>query len=231
MTCLIIDDNTMARSTLSHLCSQVDDLEVISEYSNAIEAYNFLQANEADILFLDIEMPEMTGLELTRNISKDIIIIFTTYKRDYAVEAFELNIADYLVKPITPARFLQSVSKAREIYNRDISENISQTEDEFIFVKDAAVMRRLRFADILYVEAMGDYVKFHTVQKVYTIHGTLKLVEQRLPSFQFLRIHRSYIVSVNKIDTMENGGISIASRFLPVAESYKKALAARMNIL
>jgi DNA-binding LytR/AlgR family response regulator len=220
----------MARTTLSHLCSQVEDLEVVSECSDAIEAYNFLQTKDVDLLFLDVEMPGMTGLELTRNLNKNVIIILTTYKSDYAVEAFELNIADYLVKPIMPPRFLQAVNKAREIQNQNKDGQMQLPPDEFIFIRDSTVTRRLRFADILYVEAMGDYVKFHTPQKVYTIHGTLKLVEQKLPAAQFLRIHRSYIIAVNKIDTIENGGLAIANKFIPVADSYRKVLNDRMNI-
>jgi DNA-binding LytR/AlgR family response regulator len=227
---MIIDDNEMARNTLSHLCAQVDDLEVLRECSNAIDAYNFLQTHKADILFLDIEMPEMTGLELTKNLNQESIIIFTTYKRDYAVEAFELDIADYLVKPIVPARFLQALNKARDIYNRERNGILPETEDEFIFVKDSTLTRRLRFDDILYIEAMGDYVKFHTTQKVHTIYGKLKLVEQKLPASKFMRIHRSYIVAINKIEALENGGIAIGNRFIPVADSYRKALNDRLNI-
>lgn len=225
MTCLIIDDNTMARSTLCHLCSQVADLEVVGECSTGIEAYNFLQHGKADILFLDIEMPEMSGIEFTRNLSTEVIIIFTTSKRDYAVEAFELKIADYLVKPIAPARFLQAVNKAREICSAS-----RQSADEFLFVRDSDVMRRVPYADILYIEAMGDYVKFHTAKKVYAIHGTLKSVEEKLPALQFIRIHRSFIIAVDKVDTIEKGGIAIGKRFLPVADSYRKALTERMNI-
>ena len=231
MTCLIIDDNAMARSTLSHLCSQVADLEVMDECRDAIEAYNFLQNTAVDLLFLDVEMPGMTGLEFTRNLNSEVLIIFTTSKRDYAVEAFELNIIDYLLKPIAPARFLLAVDKVREIFRQNFNSHNLQTEDEFIFVKDASVMRRLLFADILYIEAMGDYVKVHTMQKIHTVYGTLKLMEQRLPEMLFLRIHRSYIVAINKVETLENGGLSIKTRFLPVAESYKKALISKMNIL
>jgi DNA-binding LytR/AlgR family response regulator len=229
MNCLIVDDNPMARSTLSHLCSQVTDLKVIRECCNAIEAYNFLQSDRADILFLDIEMPEMSGLELTRCVGREIIIIFTTSKKDYAVDGFDLNIADYLTKPIAPARFLQAVGKAREIYTANHN-HIRQAGDEFIFVRDTAVTRLLRYRDILYLEAMGDYVKFHTLQKVYAIHGTLKAVEERLPMLQFIRVHRSFIVAVDKVDTIENGGLAIGSRFVPVADSYRKALNERMNI-
>lgn len=230
MTCLIIDDNPMARTTLSHLCSQVGDLKVLAECSDATEAYNFLQTNDADLLFLDVEMPGMTGLELTRNLDKDVIIILTTYKRDYAVEAFDLNIVDYLLKPITAPRFLQAVTKAREVQNQNKGRQSPSTSHEFISIRDTFVTRRLPFGDIFYIEACGDYVKFHTRQKTYTVHGTLKQIEQKLPASQFMRIHRSYIIAIHKIDTLENGGVTIESKFIPVAEPYRKILNDRMNI-
>jgi DNA-binding LytR/AlgR family response regulator len=230
MTCLIIDDNTIARTTLSHLAGQVADLEVICEYSNAMNAYNHLQTNKVDLLFLDIEMPGMSGLELTRNLKdKDILIIFTTSKKEYAVEAFELNVADYLLKPVTPGRFLQAVDKAREILDSR-REDVQLNNDEFIFVRDSNIVRRLKLDDILYAEAMGDYVKFYTPQKAYAIHGTMKSAEEKLPLSKFIRIHRSYIIALNKIDTLQEGGLVIAGQFLPVADAYRKALNSRMNI-
>jgi len=230
MNSLIIDDNPIARATLRQLASQVSDLEVVCECCNAIEAYDFLQTKNVDLLFLDIEMPEMSGLELTRNLkNKDIVIIFTTSKKEYAVEAFELNVADYLIKPFAPARFLQAVSKVREILAAR-KEDIQQVNDEFIFVRDSNITRRLKFDDILYAEAMGDYIKFHTQQTMYAIHGTLKSAEERLPFARFIRVHRSYIVAVNKIDTLQEGGLVIGGKFVPVADAYRKALNKRMNI-
>ncbi|MDN3550677.1 LytR/AlgR family response regulator transcription factor [Mucilaginibacter aquaedulcis] len=230
MNSLIVDDNAIARTTLSHLASQVTDLTVVCEYCNAMDAYNHLQTMDVDLLFLDIEMPEMSGLELTRNLkNKDTVIIFTTSKKEYAVEAFELNVADYLVKPVTPGRFLQAVNKAREILE---SKNTAEpvTIEEFIFVRDSNITRKLRIDDILYAEAMGDYVKFHTQQKVYVIHGTLKAAEEKLPLSKFIRVHRSYIIALSKIDTLQDGGLVVDGKFLPVADAYRKALNSRMNI-
>lgn len=230
MNCLIIDDNPIARATLSQLASQVKDLNVICEYHNAIDAYNHLQNESVDLIFLDIEMPEMTGLELTRNIhNKGIIIIFTTSKTDYAIEAFELNVADYLVKPVTTARFLQAISKAREVLDSK-KELIQIKPDEFIFLRDSNITRRIKFNDILYAEAMGDYVKFFTPVKTYAIHGTMKGAEEKLPSANFIRIHRSYIVALDKIDTLQDGGLVINGQFLPVADAYRKLLNSRMNV-
>jgi DNA-binding LytR/AlgR family response regulator len=230
MTCLIIDDNPMARATLSQLATQVKDLDVICEYCNAIDAYNHMQAENVDLLFLDIEMPEMSGLELTRNMrNKGTVIIFTTSKKEYAAEAFELNVADYLVKPVTPARFLQAVSKAREILDSK-KEVVQVKADEFIFVRDSNITRRIKFNDILYAEAMGDYVKFYTPTKTYAIHGTLKGAEEKLPADNFIRVHRSYIIALNKIDTLQDGGLVINGQFLPVADAYRKTLNSRMNV-
>ncbi|PZU85404.1 MAG: DNA-binding response regulator [Chryseobacterium sp.] len=230
MKALIVDDNDIARTTLSHLAKQVPNLTIASEFSNAIEAYNHLQSNHVDLIFLDIEMPEMTGIELTKNLSgKEVIIIFTTSNKEYALEAFELNIADYLLKPVMPARFLQAVSKAQAILESR-KENVEVTKDEFLFVRDSNITRRLKLDDILYAEAMGDYVKFYTREKMFAIHGKMKTAEERLPKDHFIRVHRSYIVSVGKIDTLQDGGIMINGKFIPVADAYRKALNTRMNV-
>jgi DNA-binding LytR/AlgR family response regulator len=230
MTSLIVDDNPIARATLSHLASQVNDLDVICEYCTAMEAYNHLQNKNVDLLFLDIEMPGMDGLELARNLkNKDIVVIFTTSKKEYAVEAFELNVADYLVKPVTPGRFLQAVNKAREVLESR-KEDAPLKSDEFIFVRDSNITRKLLLDDILYAEAMGDYVKFYTPKKEYAIHGTLKSAEEKLPSSKFIRVHRSYIIALDKIDTLQDGGLVIAGKFLPVADAYRKTLNNRMNV-
>lgn len=230
MKALIVDDNDIARTTLAHLAKQVPNLTIVSEYSNAIEAYNHLQNDEIDLIFLDIEMPEMTGIELTKNLSgKDIIIIFTSSNKDYALEAFELNIADYILKPVMPARFLQAVSKAQAILDSRKDE-VEVTKDEFLFVRDSNITRRLKLDDIFYAEAMGDYVKFYTREKMFAIHGKMKTAEERLPKDHFIRVHRSYIVSVGKIDTLQDGGIMINGKFIPVADAYRKALNTRMNV-
>ena len=230
MKALIVDDNAIARTTLAHLAKQIPNLIIVNEYSNAIEAYHHLQNNQVDLIFLDIEMPEMTGIELTRNlVSKDIVIIFTSSKKEYALEAFELNIADYLLKPFTPARFLQAVSKAQIILDSK-KEHVQFDKEEFIFVRDSNITRRLSLDDIFYAEAMGDYVKFYTSEKMFAIHGTMKAAEERLLKNNFIRVHRSYIIALGKIDTLQDGGVVINGKFIPVADAYRKTLNARMNV-
>jgi DNA-binding LytR/AlgR family response regulator len=231
MTCLIVDDNRIARTTMKHLASQVKDLEILGECTDAIEAHHLLRDEDPDLLLLDIEMPGMTGIELIRQLDvRKPVIIFTTSKKEYAVEAFELNVADYLVKPVTTARFIQAIDRARDIIESKTTDFRMGT-DEFIFIRDSNIVRRLKVDDILYAEAMGDYVKLYTSQKFYAVHSTLKSVEDRLPSARFIRVHRSYIVSLNKIDTIQDGQVLLNGKTIPVADAYRPVLNKRMNIL
>lgn len=231
MNVLIVDDNEIARDVLSQLVSQIKDIKLVAQCVDALEAYNQLQTNKIDVVLLDIEMPGMTGLELTRNLKdKAPVIIFTTSKREYAVEAFELNVADYIIKPVTPARLVQAIDKARELIASQ-AEQMKIEGDEFIFIRDSNIIRRLSLDEILFAESLRDYVKLHTPQRFYAIHNTLKAVEDRLPSNKFLRVHRSYIVAIDKIDTIREGAIIVREKIVPVADAYRATLNKRMNVL
>ena len=216
---------------MKQLVGQVKDLELVKECEDAMEAYHLINAQPIDLIFLDIEMPGMTGLELTKNLGhKSPLIVFTTAKKDYAVEAFELNVVDYLIKPVSPARFLQAVERANEAKNSD-REEVKVEEQEFVFVKDNGILKRINVDDILYLEAMGDYVKVHTAQKFHVLHATLKSIEEKLPASKFIRVHRSYIVSLSKIDFIQEGVIAIGKASVPVADTYRTALNKRLNLL
>jgi DNA-binding LytR/AlgR family response regulator len=231
MNALVIDDNKIARTTTRQLAGKVSDISIVAECASAMEAYNLLLAQPVDLLLLDIEMPGMSGLELTKNlVNKRPVIIFITSKKEYAVDAFDLNVADYIVKPLSPTRFIQAIDKARVILESN-REEVNLKEDEFIFIRDSNIVRRLKLDKILYAEAMGDYVKLFTPEKFYAIHSTLKTVEERLPGSNFLRVHRSYVVAVDKIDSMEAGVLIVNGKPLPVADAYRSTLNKRMNIL
>lgn len=231
MRCLIVDDNQLARMAMKQLVSQVQMLELVAECSDAMQAYNYLRNDQIDLLFLDIEMPGMTGIELTKKLgNKRPLIVFTTAKTDYAVEAFELNVVDYLVKPVAIPRFLQAVEKAKETLDSNKQE-VKIEEQQFVFVKDNGVLKKINVEDILYLEAMGDYVKVHTAQKFHVLHSTLKSIEEKLPASKFIRVHRSYIVALQKIDFIQDGVISIGKASIPVAETYKSTLNKRLNLL
>jgi two-component system, LytTR family, response regulator len=231
MNALIIDDNKIARTTTRQLADKVADLNIVGECASAMDAYNLLLGQPVDLLLLDIEMPGMSGLELTKNLAnKQPVIIFITSKREHALEAFDLNVVDYVVKPLTSSRFIQAIDKAREILESN-REEVKIKEDEFIFIRDSNIVRRLKLDKILYAEAMGDYVKLYTPEKFYAIHATLKAVEERLPVSNFLRVHRSYMVALNKIDSMESGVLIVNGKPIPVADAYRNTLNKRMNIL
>lgn len=232
MRCLIVDDNKMARMAMKQLVSQVKSLELVAECSDAMEAYNHLASQDIDLLLLDIEMPGMTGLELTKKLGiKSPLIIFTTAKTDYAVEAFELNVVDYVIKPVLPARFMQAIEKAREAVESPKVEGKSATEQDFVFVKDNGILKKINVDDMLYLEAMGDYVKVYTGQRFHVLHATLKSIEEKLPQARFVRVHRSYIVSLNKIDFIQDGAITIGKASVPIADTYRTVLNKRLNLL
>ncbi|RYY12776.1 MAG: response regulator transcription factor [Chitinophagaceae bacterium] len=231
MNCLIVDDNKMARDALKHLTEQVEDLSLVGECSSAMEAYNLICSKPIDIVFLDIEMPDLSGIELTRQVAgKKPITIFITGQKHYATDAFELNVADYIVKPVTPIRFQQALAKAREIYLSSVAGNQASAK-EYVFIRDCGMLKRLIIDEIHFIEAMGDYVKIFTQQAHHSIHISLKKIEEKLPAQKFQRVHRSYVVALNKIERIEEGVIIIHNKPVPVADIYRNALNTRLNIV
>ena len=231
MKSIIVDDNKMASMALKQLVNQVPNLELVAECSDAAEALTYMNSSQVDLLLLDIEMPEMNGFELIKKLgNKRPLIIFTTAKKDYAVEAFELSVVDYLVKPITLPRLRQATENAAEVLESN-KEEVKVEEQGFVFVKDNGILKRISIDDILFLEAMGDYVKVHTHQKFHVVHATLKSIEEKLPSSKFIRVHRSYIVAINKIDYIQEGTITIGKTTIPVADTHKATLNKRLNLL
>jgi DNA-binding LytR/AlgR family response regulator len=231
MKCIIVDDNKMARMALKQLVSQLSNVELVAECNDAAEALDILNSSQVDVLLLDIEMPGMTGLDLIKKLGNTKpLIIFITAKKDYAVEAFELNVIDYLIKPIALPRLKQAIDKAQETLESNKQE-VKVEEQGFVFVKDNGILKRIAIDDILFLEAMGDYVKVHTLQKFHVVHATLKSIEEKLPASKFIRVHRSFIVAINKIDYIQEGTISIVKTTIPVADTHKSNLNKRLNLL
>jgi len=230
MTCIIIEENAFVRANLRRLAASVDDLTVAAEYPSAMAAYQDLQAMRVDLILLDVDTPDQSGLELTRRLkSCDPLVIFTAARKQYAAEAFDLDVADYLIKPVTPERFFRAINKVRDLLRS--RSPVMPADEEYLFIRDSTVLRRLRLDDILYAEATGDYVKIHTPGQTYSIHGRFKTVEQRLPAARFIRIHRSFIVAMDRIDSVQDGGVYIDSRFVPIADTCRKALTSRIRVI
>lgn len=231
MNCLVVDDNIIALTVLKKLISMAPDLTIVGECFDAVEAYQLLQQTEVELVFLDIEMPGMSGIELVKSMGeKRPMVIFTTSSMDYAAEAFDLNVVDFLIKPITPARFLLAVEKAKRILMTK-SLAVVDKEDEFVFIRDSNVVRRIKVSDILYMEARGDYVRINIADHTYSIHSSLKSVEEKLSKNTFVRVHRSFIINISKIDTIEGGTLIVSRNLVPVSDAYRNVLYKRMQIL
>jgi DNA-binding LytR/AlgR family response regulator len=177
-----------------------------------------------------VEMPEMSGIELLKSLEKRPIAILITAKRDYAVEGFELNVADYIVKPVTLPRLITAVSRAKEIFDSRNSK-VEKTDKDFIFIRDKGVLTKLKLEDILFIQALGSYVTIHTPDKNHTIHLTLMAIEEKLPAEKFYRLHRSYIIALNKVDTVEQETAYIGKNPIPIGEQFKKALLEKLNLI
>lgn len=233
MKYLIVDDNPLARTVLRQIASGVEGMTLAGECASALEAFNFLVNESVDLLLLDVEMPGMNGLELLKNLSPRPIVILITSKTEYAVDAFDLNVADYLVKPVTLPRFMVAIQKARELWDGRLNTVEKGMDKDYLFVRADGVLTKIRFDEILWVQALVDYVQFITDSgKKYTVHATMKNVENHLSEARFSRIHRSYIVNTDKIDRIEEGTmIVIGKHIVPLSEQYKPALMKRLNLL
>lgn len=233
MKCIIVDDNKMARTAIRQMIEQVDFLELKHECESPIEAFNILKKEDIDLVFLDVEMPGMSGVELVKNLEKRPIIILITAKKDYAIEAFELNVADYIVKPVSLSRFTMAVSRAKELHDslHNKVANGVKKDKEYIFARSNNILAKIKIDDIKYIQALGDYVNIFTDDKRYTVHITLKGIEEKLPHDKFYRLHRSYITSLNHIDNIEESTAYIGKHPLPIGEQFKKELLKKLNLI
>lgn len=224
ITCIIVDDEAIAREVIATHVSKISNIKIIESCSNAVEAFNCISNNTIDLVFLDINMPEISGIAFAKSINKDIKIIFTTAYRDYAVEGFELQAVDYLLKPIAFERLLQAVNTYFKIYKPTVSnkEITTTTSSDFMFVRSDRKMLKIDFNSIIYIESYSDYIKIHKTDDTIVTRETISAIEAKLPVQQFLRIHRSYIISLQHMTSFTNEHITINKQALPISRSYKK---------
>jgi DNA-binding LytR/AlgR family response regulator len=226
-TCLIVEDEPLARNLLTDYVKKVPFLNLVQSCSNPMDALEVLRTNSIDILFLDIQMPEITGITLLKILQKKPLVILTTAYSEYALESYELDVVDYLLKPITFDRFLKAVDKASQRLKSPPSvppsEKPPEAQTDFVFVKDGTKLVKVNFDDVLYVEGLKDYVTIHTTtQKIISLQR-LKTLEMQLPADRFIRIHHSYIVALKAIDSIHKGEVQIGNQLIPISDSYKKS--------
>ncbi|MDX1408036.1 MAG: LytTR family DNA-binding domain-containing protein [Saprospiraceae bacterium] len=225
---LIVDDEPLARRVLEKYIGQTPAVELVAACADAEEARAALDQHDVELLFLDIRMPGMSGMEFARSLGGGPMIVFVTAFPEYAAEGFELEAVDYLVKPFPYERFEQAVRKAH--YLLEVEARHQATTEPVLLVKSDKKLYRLPFKTILYLEGYGDYVKVHTTRtKTLLTKETLKHLERQLPAELFIRIHRSYIISVQAIQFMEGNQVSVNDQLLPVSESHRKQLLERMG--
>jgi DNA-binding LytR/AlgR family response regulator len=221
LSCIIVDDEPVARKILREFTMQVSFLELRGEFENAVKAETWLQSSKADLIFLDIEMPKRSGLEyLKKSVVRPLVILTTAYP-EYAIEGYELDIIDYLLKPIAFTRFQKAVQKAKEYAEL---RSASNPHPSSIFVRSEKKIEKLELSDILYIESVGNYVSIVTETKKILAYLTLKGIEHQLPQTMFIKIHQSFLVNFQKIESLEGSQVKVKNHLLPVSRNYRDAL-------
>ncbi len=216
-SCIIIEDEPLALERTKQFVLKVPDLTLKGTYDNALDGLAYLKQNEVDILFLDINMDELSGIDLLESANIQSKVILTTAYQEYALKGFELNVTDYLLKPFTFNRFLQAVNKAEELLNKAKP----QTDLEFLFIKTENRLEKVNIGDILYIEGMRDYRRIHLSNRSIMTLQNFKDLEQIIPTHQICRVHKSYMVAVSKISSIENNRIAIHDQLIPISNTYK----------
>ncbi|MDA3952006.1 MAG: LytTR family DNA-binding domain-containing protein [Bacteroidales bacterium] len=232
MNCIVIDDDALSRRIIEEFITRTDFLDLKNSFQNAVEAINALDktTDEIDLIFLDIEMPEMDGIDFLNTLKVLPQVIIVSSKEKYAIEAFDYDVTDYLLKPATYGRFYKAVLKSKTIH-----EAKSKKEIDEIFIKKNSALVQLKYTDILWVEALENYVIVNSYDEKFTIHFTMKSIESQLPVNQFKRVHRSYIVNVKKINRIEDNSVFIKSddgiKSIPIGKAYKERFMKDINLM
>jgi DNA-binding LytR/AlgR family response regulator len=233
INCIVVDDEPVAREVLENHLEKISTIRVLASCKNAMEAFEVINSQAVDLVFLDINMPEISGLSFARSMTKDMKVIFTTAYRDYAVDGFDLKAVDYLLKPISFERLLQAVQKYYEESRSKIvesGEKIQEDKDDSIFVRAERKMVKVNFREIIYIESVSDYIRIHIEdKKVLVTRETLSNIEARLPREDFIRTHRSFIVSKHSIASFTSDTIGIGKHEIPISRSYRDEVMNRLE--
>ena len=219
--CIIIDDEPLAIKIIENYLVEFDNFELVSTFTNPLKALAILEENDIDVIFLDINMSKMNGLEFIRSLESRPNIVITTAYREYAVDSFTLDVLDYLVKPIPFNRFLKSINKiTQKIHLQNGNKNNLATEESHIFLKVDKKLVKIKFDDIFYIESLKDYIKIFTAIGDYLVHKSLTGITEELPKSNFIRIHRSYTIAIDKVKSVEGNLVEVASKRIPIGRKY-----------
>lgn len=227
--CIIIDDEPLAINVIEDHLKNFDNIEIVATFNNPLKAYSVLEQEKIDVVFLDINMPQMTGFTFIENLNKKPLIVFTTAYREYAVKSFELDVLDYLVKPIPFNRFLKTINKIyQQVYITSSTSDNELQQEPHIFLKVNKKLIKVNLNDILYIESLKDYIKVITRLGDYVVHKSLSAITEELPQSNFIRVHRSYTISINKIAAIDGNLIELAERKIPIGRNYLKTAKERI---
>lgn len=219
--CIIIDDEPLAAEVIETHLKEFPNMELRRKFTNPLEALSIIESGEIDVVFIDINMPKMNGLDFIRSIDKSPYFVITTAYREYAVESFDLDVLDYLVKPVPFTRFLKSINKISHKFITDKSDDATPTaEKSFIFLKVDKKLIKIKFEDIFFIESLKDYIKVFTKSGDYLAHKSLSGITEELPSNQFLRLHRSFTVALDKIQALEGNSVLVSEKRIPIGRKY-----------
>ncbi|UZR98364.1 LytR/AlgR family response regulator transcription factor [Chondrinema litorale] len=222
INCMVVDDEPTAREILKMHIEKLDGLVLVGTCKNAIEAFELINSQAVDLIFLDIKMPGITGISLAKSINKNIKVIFTTAYRDYAVEGFDLQAVDYLLKPISLERLLQAVHKYKSENSPVLMNELPEQNEGFIFVRSNRKMVKITLSEITHIESLSDYIKIYTTENTVITRESISNIEAKLPTGKFLRIHRSFIVSTDYITAYTHEYVELQNKSLPISRSYRE---------
>lgn len=232
ISCIIVDDEPTAREIIAQHVSKIQSVQVVGSCGSANEAFSLINSNKVDLIFLDINMPEISGLSFARSINKEIKIIFTTAYREYAIDGFDLQAVDYLLKPISFERLYRAVNSFNYIYfekkEKEIKERAPEDND-FMFVRSDRKMIRINFAEISYIESLSDYLKIHTGNHSIVIRESIGNIEKQLPVANFIRVHRSFIISLAHLNSYTNEHVEVENKAIPISRSYKSSVLEKLE--
>lgn len=216
---IIVDDEPLAIAVIEGYLSRIPGVDIVATFNDGLPAFEFLQDNPVDVMFLDVEMPKLTGIELVRCLHNPPVVIITSANRDYAIEGFELNVADYILKPVTFERLLKAFSKAKELLSKRGYDD--SKESEYLIFKESKKNVRIKQDDILYIESIKDYIKVVTTNRTVITKQSIGSVEEMLDKDRFIRVHRSFIVALNHVDTFSSTSLEIGSIEIPIGRLYR----------
>ncbi|NNC69981.1 MAG: response regulator transcription factor [Flavobacteriaceae bacterium] len=226
LNAITIDDDKLVNKALEVFLERSEDVNYVASFLSPIDAVRTIKEKDIHLIFLDVEFPEISGIDFLNSIPNYCQVVLMSSKKDYAVEAFDFDVTDFIHKPITLARLIKSIEKVKA----NIQNDLSIKDKKFIFIKEKSQLVRIDLSEVYVIQALGDYVTFQSANKKYIVHSSMKSIEAKIPEDDFIRIHRSYIINLEHVKSMEDSTLAVGDKVVPISKSYRSKLLSRLNI-